>query len=113
MFWVLAVSGGTRREAGPLAFLDAGSISLKGKSAREELHLLVGDETLAQSPAFAALRDAHALVVKTMMAGLDPSMAIAMCLPVAVAVDPHLAKFYGILPGRAEDFPPQALLAMA
>ena len=109
----IVVSGGTRREAGPLAFLDAGSISLKGKSAREELHILVGDERLAQSPAFAALRDAHALVVKTMMAGRDPSTAIAACLPLATAVDPHLAKFYGILPDRAEDFPPQALLATA
>jgi hypothetical protein len=42
-----------------------------------------------------------------MTAGRDPAAAIAACLPLATAVDPHLAKFYAILPGRAEDFPDQ------
>jgi adenylate cyclase len=107
----IVVSGPTRRQAGELAFLDAGSIALKGKSAREVLHILIGDEAVAATAAFAALREAHALVVKAMSTGADAAAAIAACLPLATAVDPHLAKFYAVLPGRAEDFPAPAVVS--
>ncbi|MEO7223969.1 MAG: adenylate/guanylate cyclase domain-containing protein, partial [Devosia sp.] len=100
----IVVSGSTRRQSPGLAFLEAGSISLKGKSAREELHLLVGDDALAQTPAFSVLRDAHAIVVSEMTAGRDASAAIGACVVLAADVDPRLGKFYALLPERADDF---------
>jgi adenylate cyclase len=104
----IVVSGSTREQSAGLAFLAAGSISLKGKTSREDLHLLVGDETLAQSPAFKALEDAHGRVVADMVGGRDPAASIAGCLELIGEVDPRLDKFYTILPERAEDFPAAA-----
>jgi adenylate cyclase len=109
----IVVSGSTRSQTPGLAFLDAGSISLKGRTLREELHLVVGDEKLAQSPAFITLEQAHAVVVSELTAGRDAVTAIAACLTLIDAVDPRLRKFYDLLPERAEDFPSVALLAPA
>lgn len=102
----IVVSGSTREQSPGLAFLDAGSISLKGKTSREELHLLVGDATVTVTPAFKALAEAHGRVVADMTAGRDPRASIAGCLTLIADVDPKLEKFYAILPERTEDFPP-------
>ncbi len=104
----IVVSGSTREQSPGLAFLEAGSISLKGKTVREQLHLVVGDSVLAGSPEFAALQQAHAVLVGELTAGRDASAAIAACLALVPSVDPHLDKFYALLPERAEDFPPVA-----
>lgn len=102
----IVVSGATRAQASGLAFLDAGSISLKGRTNREELHVLVGDEKLAATHAFRALAAAHADVVADLTSGRDASASIAWCLSLIADVDPNLSKFYALLPERTEDFPP-------
>jgi len=48
----ILVSGTTARMAGDMAFLEAGGISLKGKSKPETLYILVGDEEFRQSLKF-------------------------------------------------------------
>ena len=93
----------TRAAAADLATLEAGSLLLKGKAAREPIHILVGDADLAAGPAFAALREAHSAAIAAL--GTEAmAVAIARCHERAGAVDPRLDKFYDLLADRAGDF---------
>ncbi len=105
MGYDLLVTSATRTAAGDLAFLDAGSISLKGKSERVAIHLLVGDSELEKTGAFKLLRATHAEAIKALQDGRDPAGAIAECLALAPQVEPGLKKFYNQLADRREDFP--------
>jgi adenylate cyclase len=87
----------TRAAVSDLAWLSAGSVQLKGKAKRLPIHILVGDATLAQSPAFEQLRAAH----DALLAGAGD---VAGCTALAQQVEPRLAQFYALVPGRAEDF---------
>lgn len=55
----ILVSGATAERLQGFALLEAGARSLKGKSTKIALYLLVGDETVAASPAFIDLSKAH------------------------------------------------------
>ncbi len=109
----IVVSGSTREQAAGLAFLEAGSIALKGKSARLPLFALVGDAAMAQSPAFLALAEAHKAAIAELEAGRDASAAITNCESLIGAVDPHLGKFYKQLSQRLDDFPAQTAVLEA
>ncbi len=50
----------TAEAAAVLAFLEIGSTALRGKARPERLYALIGDETVAASAGFAALKAAHA-----------------------------------------------------
>jgi adenylate cyclase len=100
----IVVVEATRAEASDLAFLEAGSLSLKGKTNREPIHILVGDEALAATAEFKALEKAHAEVVRELRNGRDGSDAIARCISLIAFSDPLLAKFYDTMGKRAHDF---------
>jgi adenylate cyclase len=100
----IVVAETTRLEAADLAFLNAGSIALKGKSAREPVHLLVGDAALALGADFAALREEHFRAIAALRGGSDPKDNIAQCVLLAQKVEPHLALFYRQLAARRADF---------
>jgi adenylate cyclase len=86
------------RQAVPdLAWLEAGTVQLKGKAKRMPVHILVGDAHVAISPAFVALHDAH-------LNWLAGSGDLATCVALSAKVDERLARFYELVPGRAEDF---------
>jgi adenylate cyclase len=87
----------TRRAVPDLAWLEAGTVQLKGKAARLRVHILVGDAALAQRPDFKALSAAHA----DWLAGTGE---LSHCAALAPAVAPRLARFYELAPGRADDF---------
>ncbi len=106
MGYDLLVTSATREAASELAFLEAGSLALKGKSERVAIHLLVGDQALAESGAFRLLRATHGEVVKALSEGRDAQGAIAECLALAQQVEPGLKKFYDKLMSRVEDFAP-------
>jgi len=55
----ILVSGATAERLKGFALLEAGSRSLKGKSTKIALYLLVGDEQVAGSAGFAAVKAAH------------------------------------------------------
>ena len=105
MGYDLLVTSATREAAGDLAFLDAGSIELKGKSERVAIHLLVGDTAMAESGAFKLLRHTHGEAIKALQEGRDARGAILECLALAPQVEPGLKKFYDKLEARREDFP--------
>jgi len=100
---ILATEG-TRAAASELAWLCAGSVELKGMRDREPIHILVGDEALAASPAFAALVRAHDQFTADMAAGADTARSLDACLRAALDVDSRLGNFYVSCLERAGDF---------
>ncbi|RYH12009.1 CHASE2 domain-containing protein [Tropicimonas sp. IMCC6043] len=102
----IVVSGAVARTiAGRLATLEAGAPALKGVSERQDLYLVVGDRDLAESLAFAKLRDCHATLLEDLRQGVpvDPE-TIARCIERAEAVEPGLRAFYSAIPDRTADF---------
>ncbi|HEY8594900.1 MAG TPA: adenylate/guanylate cyclase domain-containing protein [Devosiaceae bacterium] len=100
----IVVVEATRNQASDFAFLEAGSISLKGKSERERIHILVGGPELAQSEGFKALELAHRAAITELAAGGDADSQIARCEELAAPIEPHLAHFYETLRTRRADF---------
>jgi adenylate cyclase len=94
----------TRAAAFDLAFLEAGALQLKGKAARERIHILVGDALLARSASFQALSSAHDTMIYALRQGRQAEEAIAACKALAEAVEPRLAAFYEMIAKRPEDF---------
>jgi adenylate cyclase len=86
-----------------LAWLEAGSVHLKGKAARLKVYILVGDDKLAMTPAFIGLRDAHRTLLDALRNG-EGGDALAHCRTLCPEVDMRLAHFYDLIPGRIEDF---------
>lgn len=88
-----------------MAALPAGKIGLKGKSERVAMHVLVGDEGVAESPAFAALQALHDELMAQVSAeqSFDPDL-FDRCRAEAIKVEPGLQKFYDKLPERLLDF---------
>ena len=93
----IVAADATRSAAPDFAWLEAGSVQLKGKSNRLPIHILVGDPALAQDAAFVELRAAHT-------AWLQGMMPLERCVALAAAVHPRLRRFYELVPGRADDF---------
>ena len=94
----------TREASSELAFLEAGSISLKGKTNRERIHILVGDAALADSAEFRALSDAHAEAVDLLTQGRDAREAIDKCIALIKFPDRLLATFFETMRDRQDDF---------
>lgn len=103
----------TRAAASDFAFLEAGSILLKGKSQREAIHILVGDHFLAESADFLALRAEHERLLAALRDGGDAMGLIASCGLRAMSIDPRLVQFYEKLMSRRADFVPDQMLAVA
>ena len=93
-----------RDAADDLAWLFAGSIALKGKSARVALFVLVGDEAVAGSPAFEALAQAHDALLAAIRSGEDTAVLLEHCTQQLGQVEPRLAEFYAKIPDRYGDF---------
>ncbi|HWA17382.1 MAG TPA: adenylate/guanylate cyclase domain-containing protein [Devosia sp.] len=86
-----------------LAWLEAGSVQLKGKAARLKVYILVGDDKFAMTPAFIALRDAHRAMLEALRRG-EGAEAMALCRTLCAPVDARLMHFYELIPGRIDDF---------
>ncbi|MCP8882486.1 adenylate/guanylate cyclase domain-containing protein [Devosia sp. XJ19-1] len=100
----ILVTEKTACEVSHLALLPAGAVELKGMSEREPIHILVGDETIATSPAFAALFDAHTSLLADLSVGGDHTQSLDACRRAALALDSRLGSFYAACVARAQDF---------
>jgi adenylate cyclase len=81
------------QQATSFAWLEAGAITLKGKSQATTLYALVGDDTFAATPGFAELRRHHDRMIDAISndATMDARAALSSCRRLA----PHqLAGFY-------------------
>jgi adenylate cyclase len=109
----IVVVEATRAAAPDFAFLEAGSILLKGKSHREPIYVLVGDAELAASDGFAKLQWAHRRAIAGLQAGADISDEISSCTELASEVEPGLKRFYARLGERQADFTAEPAAAAA
>ena len=100
----IVVVDATREAAPDMAFLEAGSIALKGKSKREPIHILVGDEELANTRGFQSLAVAHVEAVYALTEGRKANAAIDRCLPLITFPDKRLIEFYETLRTRTGDY---------
>lgn len=87
-----------------LAFLEAGTLDLKGVSERIATCILVGGPEVAQSRAFADLRDAQARVIQALKCGTDPAESAFACHALAGGIDPGLTAFVDRMLLRSADF---------
>lgn len=94
----------TRAAAPEMAYLEAGSIALKGKTNRERIHILVGDEQLAESAAFHELRAAHAAAVQAFKDDADAGPLIDRCIDLITFEDRLLRTFFETMRSRHDDF---------
>ncbi len=100
----ITVVEATRAAAAELAFLEAGAISLKGKTKREAIHILVGDAELAATPGFKALQAAHTELLAAIRCGGDFDGTIDRCVSLITFPDPLLANFYATIRKRHGDY---------
>ena len=101
----ILVTAETRAAAPALAYLPAGAVVLKGISQPEPIHLLVGSEALAKTPAFMALAADHAELIAAWAAGdSTPEALFTRCRDAASAIDSRLADFYDASLTRHGDF---------
>lgn len=109
----ILATGPTMRAAPDLAWLEAGTIALKGRDEPETIHLLAGDAALALSAGFAELAGAHAELIAALRGGAPHEALLASCVALAPAVEPGLGRFYGLVARRREDFSSQRASAEA
>lgn len=101
----LVISDETVAGTRNMASLAAGEIALKGKAARLPLHILVGDETVAATPAFSNLRSCHQELLAGISAhGQVSARHLESCKTAAASVEVGLAGFYDRISARIADF---------
>ncbi len=101
----VVISDETREGVAGMATLPAGRIGLKGKSDRQALHILVGDQSVEQSPAFVRLRSLHEDLMRQISStGRVVPEDLDRCKGVAIEIGYGLVEFYDRLPERPGDF---------
>jgi adenylate cyclase len=92
----ILVSGSTAERLTGFAMLDAGSRSLKGKSTKTELYLLIGDEAVARTADYEALKRAHADFLAALSQGQPDRITETSAAAVAASAPllPGLERFY-------------------
>jgi adenylate cyclase len=86
--------------------LPAGRVAMAGRSTLMPIWAVVGDEALAQSPAFGELRQAHEVLLKDLAQGQVDRLAenVRKCSGISEQVEPRLKGFYSTIPDRFSDF---------
>lgn len=81
----ILISSSTAKECSNFAILWAGNLTLKGKSEKQDIYALIGDEEYAISHAFEALKIAHLELCKQLKIGNDKKIEQAKrkCLKIA------------------------------
>lgn len=104
----VVIAGALDTATEKLAVLHGGYVTMAGRSSNMQVWAVVGDETVAQSAAFADLRVAHAALVDDITHQRDDRLAenIRKCSDMCEAIEPRLAGFYAAITGRKGDFAP-------
>ncbi|MEK1932598.1 MAG: adenylate/guanylate cyclase domain-containing protein [Pararhizobium sp.] len=101
----ILVSESTASLAPQYALLEAGALTLKGKSTRTRTFAVIGDERFAMSPEFVALKHVHAQLIEA-LESRSPAVRDVLRLAKrnAAAVPVDLAEFYRRISRRADHF---------
>lgn len=95
----ILVTDATRQAAGDLAFLEVDLVRVVGRAEPVPIHTLVGDDTMAVSPAFKALAADHAELIAAYRAA-DPDRAEAALAKARAHDSADVAKLYDIYEER-------------
>ena len=95
----ILISGSTAERLTGFAMLEAGARSLKGKSTKTAIYLLIGDEALAMSAGFEALKKAHTDFVAALATGEQAriSETAAAAIAASLLVLPQLERHYSLV----------------
>jgi len=93
-------------EASPgFAYLDAGTLDLRGKTGRERLSILVGDEPVAAGQEFQEVKELHRQILSCVRMGATGSdKHLSALRKKAEQIFPILASFYEKIFERSRDF---------
>lgn len=95
----------TQEGIAQMATLFAGSIALKGKTDRLSLHILVGDDSVAESQDFKTLQSLHDRLVNALIqTGRIDHALLSACQNAGHSVLPELVDFYERISERTEDY---------
>lgn len=102
----VVIAGGLDETTRRLALLSAGHVAMAGRSSEMQVWAVVGDETVAQSAAFAELSAAHDVLLADLAQKHDDRLAenVRKCSIMSDQVEPRLTAFYDAIPGRRGDF---------
>jgi len=102
----LVICGTTADQVPEFAFLDAGSVHLKGKTDRVRMMALIGDETVKNSPQFSKLSKRFNELIAALARGDEPEAQRAMleCRELAKPFDAPLDAFLDKIRDRRADF---------
>ncbi len=101
----ILVTAEVARTAPSLAFLPAGQIELKGVAERTEAFILVGDEDMARSDAFAQISQAYRALLTALKSDLPEADGLARNVEtIADRIDPQLRNFVNRCLQRPADF---------
>lgn len=101
----ILVSEATAQALPGCALLEAGALGLKGKTTRTRLFAVAGDESLAASPAFEALRGLHERLVGALRLRATTSRGLVNAAKLkGAALTPGLAGFYSRISRRSDHF---------
>jgi adenylate cyclase len=94
----ILISGSTAERLNGFAMLEAGSRSLKGKSAKTALYLLVGDEAVARTAGYESLKKAHTEFVAALAQGERERIFETSAAAIAASATfmPELERFYSL-----------------
>jgi adenylate cyclase len=101
----ILVSESTAKLAPRYALLEAGALALKGKSTRTRTFAVVGDEDLAASASFAALKHVHGRLIDALAAQSPAAREILReAKSQSGGLSADLAEFYRRIARRADHF---------
>lgn len=107
----IVLSDTTTGGASAMAILEAGSVPLKGKSNVVPVHILVGDESVAQTGDFVRLKKAHANLLDALRSNsTGVGGRLLACKDLGRRVHESLVGFYDMIPARKNDFQPMSEL---
>ena len=104
----IVIAGKLSPETNELAVLSAGFAAMKGKSAAEAIHVLIGDKHYANSDAFIRLKKEYSYVAEQFAQKLKPDAlsAISQLLEEMSIQHPEVAKYLHVMASRQTDFMP-------
>jgi adenylate cyclase len=103
----ILVSEATASGISEMAMLDAGMLELKGKTARQRVYVLVGDETVTKTSLFEELAKSHEMLLRHLVSNELPQAkrALSRCRDRAVRGGwSDLAAFYDHIMERRADY---------
>ena len=98
------IAGGLTLKTLKLAIIPAGSVTMRGKTTKTPIHLILGNETFAATSSFQQILSDHAEITAQFTQQKSQPKAIQNLINQAAARNPIFTKLFKSLLDRAEDY---------